>query len=293
MIPLRLIQLRLRTPLLIVALMFALPHARALQMPGFPTLSDTDAAPADPNAKLPQFEVASIRQNKSGGRSMSWKATADGFTCTNASLKLLVANAYGIRYDLISGGPGWVETTGFDIQAKVAGEDVAAYKKLTQKQRDTVLQALLVDRFQLKVENVTKVLPMYDLIVAKGGPTLKTSPPVTPEAEDEGKKTKPRGVFTFGPGNFKGQYLDLGTFAANLSDVLESTVADKTGMKGQYDIDLKWTPEDEKGSGTDNGADADLSIFTAVQEQLGLKLQPTKGPTDTLVIEHAEMPSQN
>jgi uncharacterized protein (TIGR03435 family) len=257
----------------------------------FPINIADKGAPAANDVKLPEFEVVSVKENKSTNGGMSINTSADGFVCRNISLKNLIANAYGVRIDLISGGPGWAETTGFDVDAKVAEEDIAALKKLKGPQRWMMLRATLADRFKLKVRLETKMLPMYELVVGKDGPKLKESTAVMPT--DGGERKYYRGMpgsLEVGPGFFNGYGLTMETLANNLSFQLERTVVDKTGLKGKYDVHLQWKQE---GTGPAVGEpDAGGSIFTAV-EDLGLKLQGTKGPTETLVIEHAEMPSEN
>lgn len=277
----------------IVLLTLAAPLAQAQREMPLPL--DTSQKQADANVKLPEYDVASVKENKSGNGMMRIMNTADGFSCINIPLRTLIGNAYGLRQDLIYGGPGWVDSTGFDVEAKVAGTDVEVFKKLSPRQRNALLQTLLADRFKLKVQHEMKVLPMYDLVVAKGGPKLKAAAPVDTSADaPKGPgAAKPHGMMTMGPGMFKGQGLPMTALAGELSSVLEHTVADKTGMAGDYDFDLKWTAEEAGPSGDDGSTESGASIFTAVQEQLGLKLQSTRGPVDTLVIDHAEMPSEN
>jgi uncharacterized protein (TIGR03435 family) len=161
-----------RTMLFMASLVLAFPVARAQDMP-IPT--DTSPQSDTVGAKLPEYDVASVKQHSSDERMMRIMNKPDGFSCSNISLKTLVANAYGIRQDLISGGANWIGSTGFDVEAKVAGSDVEAFKKLSPRQRNRLLQPLLADRFKLKVHSETKVLPMYDMVIAKGGPKLKGS----------------------------------------------------------------------------------------------------------------------
>jgi len=269
----------------------------ALSVPGvcaqtFPiNLAGDDSKAADSDVKVPAYDVASVKPNKTSAGGMSIGTKQDGFTCVNISLKSLISNAYGIRWDLISGGPGWVETTGFDVEAKVAGEDVETFKKLTGRQRNSMLQALLADRFKLKVHTETKVVPTYDLVVAKDGPKFKEVTPAELEVNSKDPAhAKNPGSMMMGPGMFKGQALPMSLIAKQIESALEKTVTDKTGLKGKYDVDLKWKPED---SGPSSGDDSGESIFTALQEQLGLKLVPTKGPVETLVIDHVELPTEN
>jgi uncharacterized protein (TIGR03435 family) len=272
----------------------AAPAAQSVRAQAFPINLADNGPKDDPDVKLPVFDVASVKPNKSGSGNMSWRTKPDGYSCENISLKMLISNAYDVRQDLISGGPGWVESQGFDVDAKVAGEDVEAMKKLTGRQRSSMLQALLADRFKLKVHTETKTLPMYDLVIAKGGPKL-TEVPAADLAADEKDPEHPKHPYLMqvGPGQFKGQAMSSQFIANQLAFMMEKTVTDKTGLKGKYDIDLKWTPEDAKSAGDDGSSESGASIFTAVQEQLGLKLVSTKGPVETLVIDHVELPTEN
>jgi uncharacterized protein (TIGR03435 family) len=239
-----------------------------------------------------QYDITSVKPHNSSDGGMSIGSKSDGFSCRNVDLKTLIANAYGIRRDLISGGPGWVESTGFDVEGKVAGQDVDAFKKLTYLQRDELLQNLLVERFHLKIHHETKVSAIYDLVVAKGGPKLKALPPFTPpqDVKNDLEAAKRPGAMTMYPGMLKGQGLPMSQITANLANILEHTVVDKTGLTGEFDFDLKWHPDDAPPP---TEGEPGVSLFTALQEQLGLKLQPTKGPVDVIVIDHAEAPSAN
>jgi uncharacterized protein (TIGR03435 family) len=281
-----------RTLLVVALLAYTRPITQAQAMP---ILTDPSAKSTDANAKLPVYDVASVKLNKSNDGMMRIMNRPDGFSCTNISLKTLIGNAYGIRQDLISGGPGWTDSTGFDVEAKVSGEDMDAFKKLSGRQRNTLLQALLADRFHLKVHHETKILPMFDLLVAKGGSRLKAEAPVvpSPDAAKDPEAAKPRGMMTMGPGMLKGQGLSIASVANQLSSIVQATVTDKTGLTGDFDFELKWAPDDAGPASGNPADDSHISIFTAVQEQLGLKLQPTKGPVDTLIIDRAEQPSEN
>jgi uncharacterized protein (TIGR03435 family) len=243
--------------------------------------------------KKPEFDVATVKKStyQNGSRIMN---TLDGFSCDNIPLKSLITGAYPINGDLIFGGPAWADTMGFDVNAKILGVDKETLKKMPWKERQAMMRALLADRFKLKVHIETKVLPIYELVVMNGGMKLKALPPVDKDAEEAKTPDQKRrvGATQTGFGTYKGQGVTIGSLAVNLQFIVHRTVTDKTGLTGIYDIDLKWTPEDEDEA-KDSGTDAGPSIFTALQEQLGLKLQPSKGPVDTLVIDHAELPTEN
>jgi uncharacterized protein (TIGR03435 family) len=258
------------------------------------------------DVKIPEFDVVSVKPNKSDNNGMRIMFNPDGYSATNVSPKLLIQVAYGIREDLISGGPSWAESARYNFDAKVAGPDVDALKKLNPEQRRSMLQPALADRFKLKVHSETKQLPVFELVIAKSGSKLKEA---TPDATYANGIKGPDGVgragmMRMGRGQLTGQGVSIATLVNLLSQQLHQTVIDKTGLTGKYDLELTWTPD--QGSepmfkGTDGSpqrADAAQdasgpSVFTAIQEQLGLKLQSTKGPVETLVIDHIEMPSEN
>jgi uncharacterized protein (TIGR03435 family) len=280
-----------------ILLMAAVTSAAWAQ--NMPMLPGSASPSASADTKVPEFDVASVKENKGAGGMMRWMNTADGMSTINISLQSLIASAYGIKQDLISGGPGWVSSMGFDIEAKVDGPDVETLKKLTPSQRSLMLRPLLAERFHLKVHIETKTLPIYELVVAKGGPKLTPTthePPPDPNAKP-GDPPKHGGRITMGPDFFTGQDLAVGSVASELGYIVQRTVIDKTGLTGKYDMSLKWTPEEKAmaagSDSSDAGTDAAPSIFTAVQEQLGLKLVSSKGPVETLVIDHAEMPTEN
>jgi uncharacterized protein (TIGR03435 family) len=279
-----------RIPMFLAIVLGAAAFSPAQNMPMY---IDPDAKPLDPAIKVPDFEVSSIKPNKSGNKMMRVIFKPDGFSGTNLNLKMLIGNAYQIRQDLISGGPSWVGSTGFDIEAKVAGADVEALKKVPRAQQMSMLRNLLADRFKLVVHTETKVLPTYDLVPAKGGTKIVAAPAgEVPENVFEHPEAKRHpGMMSMGPNFFEGTGLPLSSLTGSLSSLLHHTVIDKTGLTGKYDFKLKFTPDDAPGAaGSDN---PDPTLFTALQEQLGLKLVPSKGPTETIVIDHVELPTEN
>ncbi len=274
--------------------------------PGQASEAASGVAATDAGIKLPVFDVVSVKPNKSESGMIRVMNKPDGYTATNVSLKMLIQMAYGIREDLISGGPGWVESAHFDFDAKVAGADVDALKKLSPEQRRMVLRPALEDRFKLKVHTETKQLPVFELGVAKGGTKLKEASPDAsyPNGFKGPDGVAHGGIMRMGHGELVGQGVEIKGLVNMLSQQLKQTVIDKTGLTGKYDFELNWTPDDGPGpmfhgsDGSPQKADTapDASgptIFTALQEQLGLKLQSAKGPVETLVIDHVEMPSEN
>ncbi len=271
-----------------------------------PRVRGQEPSTATADVKLPAYDVVSIKPNKSGGGMVRAMYRPDGYSASNMSLKMLIQAAYGIREDLISGAPGWADSARYDVDAKVDGADVDALKKLSPEQRRLILQPLLADRFKLKVHTETKQLPVYELVVAKGGPKLKEATAGDTYANGiKGPDGVGRGgMVRMGRGQLTAQGVPMTSVVNMLSQQLHRTVIDKTGLAGKYDLELNWTPDDGEGMGPplpgggQPHGDAPPegsgpSIFTAIQEQLGLKLQSAKGPVDTLVIDHVEMPTEN
>jgi uncharacterized protein (TIGR03435 family) len=251
------------------------------------------AAAAAVNA--PEYVVVAIRPNKSGSGAIRFGGGSDRYSATNIPINLLIQYAYDLKTtDLVSGLPGWADSARFDVEAKMDEETIAVLNKLPPEeriaQRQSMMQSLLTDRFQLKVRHVSKELPIYALVVAKSGLKLKDANPNNTEGAHAGMTMSLNGQFT-------AQAIPISALAANLSARVDRTVVDKTGLTGRYDIALQWAPDATHGPtmADDQGTAPSErpSIFTALQEQLGLKLEATKGPVDTIVVDHVEMPSEN
>lgn len=243
-------------------------------------------------APLPVYDVASIHENKSGTNNVRVSTRDATFTATNYPLGDLISSAYGIREDLISGLPGWADSTRFDISAKVSDPDIEALKKLSREQRHAMLVALLANRFHLKAHIETKTLPVYDLVIAKGGSRLTENTIPADQAAPGPLGLKP-GSMMISNSEMNAVGIPISNLAQNLAFRVERNVIDKTGLTGKYNFTLKWRPDELDGKAdatTDSNAP---DLFTAIQEQLGLKLEPSKGPVPTLVIDHVEMPSEN
>ena len=236
----------------------------------------------------PTFDVASVKQNKlsTDGRSHIYSSLDSGnFRTVNVSMKALLQAAYGLPETQIFGVPSGIGPAMFDIEAKV---DSAFDEKMTSLSEDErralkeqLLQALLADRFKLACHRETRELPIYALVVAKGGSKLQTS------------KANGRTIGgTYGKLVAEGVTVD--GFAQELAKRVGRVVVDKTGISGRFDVTLRWTPDE--GPAMLNGApipDPPPSIYTAIQEQLGLKLEPRKGPVEVIVVDHVEMPTEN
>jgi uncharacterized protein (TIGR03435 family) len=297
--------------------------AACLALVAPPTQAQTTPPPAPPAAdassKPLTYDAVSIKPN-SGGSSVNnqgmmrsmvmMRNLPDGFSATNVNLRQLIANAYDVKDDQIFGGPDWIGSKSYDIQAKVTGTDPSDPHQLTKAQRTQAMQALLADRFKLAVHTETKEASLYVLTVAKGGPKLTASKPsdapalppnLPPGAVVRNYPTDgpPRGgtMRMSGPGNLTVTAMTMPQFATMLSSQLHRTIVDQTGLTGTYDFTLQWTPDNLSTSPAGGDAQAPdptgPTIYTAVQEQLGLKLESTKGPVKTVVIDHIEPPSEN
>ncbi len=255
-------------------------------------------APATASHPALVFDVASVKPSGPDSR-VHIRTLPNGYEATDLPLKAIISNAYNIRQDLISGAPGWTESTSYDIAGKWSSSVSAALQVLSSEQRaaqvQLMLQALLADRFHLVVRHVPKVMPIYQLVVARNGPKLKESDPNnTYSGGIKSSDGTTHGVMRSGPGQVIAQSVPMSRLATNLSYQVGRTVEDKTGLAGNYDFILKWSPDETTNTTQDSASDPALpSFFTAIEEQLGLKLEPTRGPVDSLVIDHIEKPSPN
>jgi bla regulator protein blaR1 len=263
------------------------------------------------NAPLPQFEVASIKPAAPDQRGMFINTAPGGrLNITNMPLKEIMVLAWRIQPYQISGAPAWIGSTRYDISAK---PDHAP----KQDEVPLMLQALLADRFQLKTHHETKELSIYALVLAnKDG---KLGPQLTPTKEggcaqfDPSKPPPPPepgkppalgcGGMWISPDRVNAVGVPISQLPPVFSRILGRTVIDKTGLTGKFDIQAQWTPDQNQLQALAGGAQPDAqvpqfdpngpSIFTALEEQLGLKLESQKGPVDILVIDHVEKPSEN
>jgi uncharacterized protein (TIGR03435 family) len=269
---------------------------------------------------LPSFEVATIRPSAAGNTPRLFIWGPARLTIQNHSLKEIVKFAYGINSDLqLASDPKWVDAEKFDIEAKAEDSQVEALKKLPLDERmyqwQLMLQSLLDKRFKLKVSYQTRELPVYALVVAKDGPKLtevqglKLVDGRLPPPPDPGAKLPPGTHLPnlkTGKGRLEASAFPMSAFSSWMSRQPEAggrMVLDETELKGSYDFTLRWTPDnaDPTFNGDDGRVPAgasssesfEPSFFTALQEELGLKLKPTQGNVQVLVIDHVERPSEN
>jgi len=233
----------------------------------------------------PAFDVAAIRLHDPAPHEGShiYSSPKDGnFKTVNVSLLAIVQFAYAIPDSRILDVPGWMKSQPFDIEAKSDDSVNEFLGKLSSEEAKplklAMIQALLAEWFKLTVHRETRVLPVYELVVAKGGAKLTAA--------------KDGLLINHGRGHLNAQGMTTAAIAQELARDVGRVIVDKTGIDGRFDIDLRWTPDDVASTGS-AAADAPPSIFTALEEQLGLKLVAAKGPVEVLVIDRVEMPTAN
>lgn len=297
--------------------------------PGRAQAQSGAAVPPSQAAAPKSFEVASIKPvaGENGifrisiGTSPGGRWTANGITAS-----ILMQQAYDIKDYQITGGPSWLTTERYDIVAK------ADTPNLDRETLRVCLQSLLAERFKLQIHRETKELPIYSLVVGKAGHKLKVSetqpskdaqPPDPSKAGQTGavgtgvgvgsgaRVSGPGGpgpggaMMRMGRGQLNAQMVPVSSIAAMLAQQLGRPVVDRTDIKGNFDFSLQWTPDETQRGGGFGGMDRPAtevplpsdpsgpSLFTAVQDQLGLRLEATKGPVEILVIDRIEKASGN
>jgi uncharacterized protein (TIGR03435 family) len=250
------------------------------------------------------FEVASIKPTAADFQGTMFQGQPDsGIRVMGASLKTLLGFAYDVRDFQIFGGPSWINSARYDIVARPerpSGSDSAPadFSKLSDDQRKTLqgqmrerMRTLLADRFHLAVHPETKEAPVYALVVGKSGSKLQP-----------GKGGARDGLMSMGRSQITAEGVELQMMIPMLATILGRPVINKTGLAGKFDFKLEWTPDPNQAFGNFGPPPPDApppgdpsgpSIFTAVQEQLGLRLESEKGPVEMVVIDRVEKPSEN
>jgi bla regulator protein blaR1 len=271
---------------------------------------------------LPSFEVATVKPSN-GDNAIPSVSTATESRTMNVTARNLIEYAYGIpwtpgRNERVLGGPRWIDNNRYDVDARIDQSLVARFEKLSHEERkeqiSLMMQSLLADRFKLKVHVQSAELPIYALMFATGGPKLtvtKDVPTTTGEDQPPSKVGVPmraedvrKGILVL----YRGQAAEMTAKATTLdalvqwlagySEIGGRTVVNRTGLPRPYDFTLRWTRERLIAQGPlDGSAPSNVpeapGLFTALQEQLGLRLMSTKGRVEVLVIDHIDLPSQN
>jgi uncharacterized protein (TIGR03435 family) len=244
----------------------------------------------------PSFEVASVKPNKSGDQRFTMEALPGGrIRVVNAPLRLLIRLAYRVQDSQIVSGPSWLNSERFDIVAKAEGNP-------NQAQLSPMLQTLLADRFKLRTHNETRELPIYSLVTVKTdgrtSPQLHPAQPCFKSPDSASPQPAPLlgpvpCGFTVGRGKTSARGVTMDALASTLSNQVGRVVVDRTGLGGQFDLNFEWElPLTGTSDGLQPSADG-VSIFTALQEQLGLKLESARGPVDVLVIDSVQQPTSD
>jgi uncharacterized protein (TIGR03435 family) len=242
-----------------------------------------------PHPRFDRFDVATIKLAPSDvkrGRYITMQGT-HRFIENDYTLKLLIAAAYDLNPQAISGGPAWLSSDHYDILAVTPGE-----ARPTRDEQMAMLRTLLADRFKLSFHREQKEFSVYALEVAKSGAKLKQT------------VARPEDPVVMGPGQVFPQRILLPARNATIGDftsllqraILDRPVVDRTGLPGRFDFDLEWAPDESQFGGDIPAASAaapSLPIFSAIRQELGLKLEPTKAPIDAIVVDGVERPSEN
>ena len=228
-------------------------------------------------AQQPAFEVASVKPVAPFAREpIDIRILPNGVKITNLTLQNVVLQAFGVKRYQLSGGPEWMDSDRFDITAKVSRE-------VPSSEILAMLRALLADRFELKTHRESREGNVFMLVVARGGPKLKES------TATESRVSLFRNTPVDQPGvsyTIAGQKASMEIFASRLAEMeIGRPVLDRTGLRSEYDFKLTYATNDDP--------DVSAPVYTAIQEQLGLKLEAGKGPIDMLFIDHAVKPSAN
>jgi uncharacterized protein (TIGR03435 family) len=248
----------------------------------------------------PEFEVASIKPRAGIADKAYVQALPGRLLMQNFSPRTLMLLAYGVEDYQILGGPSWIVSDHYDLQAKAGGNATV------QQMEGPMLQALLEDQFKLTFHRETREQPIYELVAEIGNGKLKYSkgnctpysvdlpPPPVPAARESNPVLCgfPRLVSNGLSHIFDGAGISIERLATSLSRSLHEPVVNKTRLAGTFDIHLEWTDEAPNGGGNPELSDHP-SIFTALREQLGLRLESARGPVEVIVIDHVERPSPN
>lgn len=253
----------------------------------------------------PAFEVASIKPSSSNtaGPPNSRIWPGGRFTATNMTVKALILLAY--RFDItqsqLSGGQGWIDSDRFDIDARATPDAIAPGQIDLERAHimGRMLQALLANRFGLHLRRETKEAPVYALIIARGGSKMKRSSAGVDCSGRVPEGLPPCHVFTrIGNRGIHGEHVDMSDITMAFRILLGQPVVDKTGLMGLFDVAVNWAPDALRSAPRDDaiepaGDPNAPTMFTALEEQLGLKLESQRTPVEFLVIERVEKPSEN
>lgn len=230
----------------------------------------------------PEFEVASVKPANGGPEGVWNEGSHERVRMLNLTLKSIVANAYNLK-DYAVDGPAWIDSARFDIVAKIPPEVAKLSERQRWQQIRAMSQRMLADRFKLSVHRDTRELPVYALEIAKGGVKLeKTGEPSNDWVSAQVRR-----------GHISAKQMPMVQLVAILTGTLERPVIDSTDFRDVFDIELDWSDDAAPARAAPDTIADKPSLFTALQEQAGLKLVPRKSPIPVLVVDHAQQPSEN
>jgi uncharacterized protein (TIGR03435 family) len=230
------------------------------------------------------YEVVSIKPSDPNSRGSGMRSMPGGFAWNNNPIASLIKDAYDLIIDSqLVGLPNWAKEDGYDIAAKADQDTSERLNNLPRKERwkeeQRMAQSILADRCLFKAHEETRVLPVYELVIAKSGLKMKDAPPDEPGSE------------TMRSGQMTSHAMSIDVILVGFAGTDGRLIVDKTGFEDRkFDFELKWTPEEQRATAAD---DAPPSLYTALEEQLGLKLVPAKDPVKVLIVDHIERPSPN
>lgn len=252
--------------------------------PTNPSAVQSGTVAADVAAKLPAWDVVSVHPADPNHCTSvhTVRYSSDGMVASCVPLIFVIQQAYALlQPTLILDAPQWVRTDSlWNIDAKVAVQDAARYAALRPSDKYRMMRDVLADRFHMKAHTVHREIPVYELVIAKGGPKLKEA-----TADDAAKGH----LWMRAPGDLEAVDTAIGSLPIMLNTEVGRAMVDSTGLTGRYDFTLKYVPTSKAATDETGGP----SIFTAIEEQLGLKLQPSKARMDVLVIDSIEQPTAN
>jgi uncharacterized protein (TIGR03435 family) len=260
-----------------------IPGFLALGMLGAAATLTQQAPPAATPGPQPSFEVASIRPSRPEVRNLDWDDSPGRLTISGYNLRQLIRVAYGLKSNAqVLGGPKWIDSERFDIVAKADDAETAKMQKMSDTdwvaERSLMLQALLAERFQLKLSLDTRMLPAYALVVLKSGVKVKPA------------KSGEDGDLSGWGGHLEATATTMDAFADYLNGVREladRVVLNRTNLTAAYDFNLDWSRDRGDGGSQDFEFPG---LYTALEDQLGLKLEPEKAPIEVVIVESAARP---
>ncbi len=241
-------------------------------------------------ASSPAFDVFTVKPHAASDGHMDWYDGKESFRANNVTLLSFLANAWGLRQDQVAGAPAWLEELHWDMAGKVTDADAAAVQQLSREQMRAMRQQFLRDRFHLRAHLETRTGPVYDMTVAKGGTRLQTLAPGV-----DGTPPK-RGGFsmrsTGGALTLKAEGVPMDMLVRSVAGSLHRSVVDRTQLPtgALYAFTLRYAQETGLGASSETDA---LPLREAMEDQLGLHLEPARGPVETLVIDAVEKPAEN